>query len=417
MRYLDNAATSFPKAPGVAQAMANFLNEDAANPGRAGHRMAIRAEQMLDALRLRLARLINSHEPQRIVLTLNATDALNIAINGVLSSNQARAGSVHDRAHVVTTVLEHNSVSRPLQRLAEMGLVDVSRVDCDALGYIDPADIDQAITPATRLVVMTHASNVLGTIQPAAAVGAICRQRDVLFCLDAAQTVGHLPLDVGSLQADLIAFPGHKGLLGPTGIGALYVGERCGLPSDAQSHVASTARASTLRAFATFREGGSGGDSASPTQPTLMPYYLEAGTPNTVGAAGLIAALDYHQQARETATESVPVAANLGHEQQLIRQLREQIGHLRGVTLLGGPDVARSVGVVSFTIEGYEAGEVAAILDSSFDIAVRAGLHCAPYAHRAVGTYPAGAVRVSPGPFNSEADMAAVIDALRQITD
>src|SRR5690606_33642183 len=187
MIYLDNAATSFPKPPQVAEAMARFLAEDAANPGRAGHRMAVRAEHMLDEVRLKLARLVNADDPRRMIFTLNCTDALNIAIKGVLSG---------PGGHVVTTVLEHNSVSRPLQALADAGHIELTRVGCGAEGFVDPADVRRAMRRSTRLIVMTHASNVLGTLQDAAAVGEIAREHDALFCLDAAQSVGLVPIDI-----------------------------------------------------------------------------------------------------------------------------------------------------------------------------------------------------------------------------
>ena len=238
MIYFDNAATSFPKPPAVGQAMSKFLAEDSANPGRAGHRMAVAAEQMLDDVRLKLTRLVGGDDFQRMIFTLNCTDALNMAIKGVISD--LSCGN-KDKPHVITTVLEHNSVSRPLAAMATRGRIELTRVACDAAGFIDPQDIADAITPATALVVMTHASNVLGTIQDAAAVGQIARAHDVLFCLDAAQTIGVVEIDVEKLQVDLLAFPGHKSLLGPTGIGGLYVGARC-------------------KHLSPWREGGTGGD-------------------------------------------------------------------------------------------------------------------------------------------------------------
>ena len=216
MIYFDNAATSFPKAPGVGDAMGRFLAEDAANPGRAGHRMAVAAERMLDDVRLKLTRLFDADDPQRMIFAMNCTDALNMAIKGVLGDSVG--------AHVITTVLEHNSVSRPLQAMANCKQIELTRVTCDDDGFVDPDEIRKAIKANTRLIVMTHASNVLGTIQDAAAVGAIAREHDVLFCLDAAQTAGIVPISIEQLQVDLLAFPGHKSLLGPTGTGGLYVG-------------------------------------------------------------------------------------------------------------------------------------------------------------------------------------------------
>lgn len=396
MIYLDNAATSFPKAPGVGEAAAAFIANDAANPGRAGHRMAIAAEQMLDSVRLKLARLFNAANHERIVFTLNGTDALNIAIKGVVSAKSAE-GKV---PHVVTTVLEHNSVSRPLQALADAGRISLTRVDCDDDSRVDPADIDAAITADTALVVLTHASNVTGTIQDAAAVGRVCREKDVLFLLDAAQTAGVVPVDVQALQVDLLALPGHKSLLGPTGTGVLYVGPRC--PEAVES-------ATTVGRFAPFREGGTGGDSSTPTQPALYPYYLEGGTPNTVGIAGLGAALDY--------VNSRPIADVLAHEQHLCGRLIDFVRDDDRFSLLGSADASSRVGTVSLNVEGFDAPDIGSILDDSFEIAVRPGLHCSPYAHRRFGTFPDGAVRVSPGAFSTEDDMDALIDALRQMAE
>ncbi|MEX0885693.1 MAG: aminotransferase class V-fold PLP-dependent enzyme, partial [Phycisphaeraceae bacterium] len=230
MIYLDNAATSFPKPPAVADAMTRFLANDAANPGRAGHRMAVRAEQMLDDVRLKLARLINAPRPERVIFAMNCTDALNMAIKGVMAEVVGHNGA---RPHVVTSVLEHNSISRPLQAMAARGVIDLTRVACDTSGLVDPDDVKTAITPATVMIALTHASNVVGTIQDAAAVGRIAREHELLFLLDAAQTAGVLPLDVEAMAVDLLAFPGHKSLLGPTGTGALYVGERCPEPAEA----------------------------------------------------------------------------------------------------------------------------------------------------------------------------------------
>jgi len=391
--YFDNAATSFPKPPEVGQAMARFLAEDAANPGRAGHRMAVKAEGMLDDARLKLARLFNIADSHRVIFTMNGTDALNIAIKGVLQQ-QITPGK---RPGVVTTVLEHNSVSRPLQALADRGDINLTRVGCDREGLVDPASIGAAIDGDTALVVITHASNVMGTIQDAAAVGRLCREKDVLFLLDAAQTAGVAPIDVEAMSIDLLALPGHKSLLGPTGIGALYVGPRCPGPSE---------RADASR-FAPWREGGTGGDSATPTQPALMPYYLEGGTPNTVGVAGLVAGIDHVLERG--------MGNTLAHEQALIAALIERFSDDPRFTIYGTHDASKRVGTLSLNLADYEASDVGSILDDSFEIAVRPGLHCSPYAHRALGTFPDGAVRISPGPFNTAEQLDQLIEALDQI--
>src|SRR5262245_45959806 len=259
MIYLDNAATSFPKPEVVYQALDRFARQDLANPGRAGHKMALAAERALDDARHVLNQFFHGHSPERFVFTLNGTDALNMAFKGVLSEGD----------HVITTDLEHNSVSRPLRRMELDGRIALTRVKADAGGTIDPAAIRRALTPKTRLIAMTHGSNVLGTVQPISVIGQIAVERDVLFLVDAAQTAGVVPIDVQAMGIDLLAFPGHKSLLGPTGTGALYVGPR-----------------TQVRAW---REGGTGGDSSSETQPREFPYFLEGGTPNVLGVAGLAA--------------------------------------------------------------------------------------------------------------------------------
>lgn len=396
MIYLDNAATSFPKAPGVGEAAANFIAKDAANPGRAGHRMAVAAEEMLDRVRLKLTRLVNGSTHERMVFTLNGTDALNIAIKGVINECVINNGA---KPHVITTVLEHNSVSRPLQAMFEAGKIDLTRIDCDDHGLIDPADIKAALTPQTKLIVATHASNVIGTIQDAAAIGAIAREADVLFCLDAAQTIGVVPIDVQAMKVDLLAFPGHKSLLGPTGTGGLYVGTRVPEPSLTVDCAAGW--------LAPFREGGTGGDSSTPTQPALYPYYLEGGTPNTVGIAGLEAGIDY--------VNTKPLADTLAHEQALVQQVIDFVGSDDRFTLYGNTDAKSRVGTVTFNVKDMDAPDIGSILDDSFEIAIRPGLHCAPYAHRRFGTFPTGSIRVSPGAFTTGDEVAQLIDALDQI--
>ena len=390
MIYFDNAATSFPKAPGVAEAMSRFLAEAAANPGRAGHRLAVAAERMLDETRLKLTRLFAGEDHHRMIFTLNCTDALNMAIHGVLPPEIP--GTNGTLPHVITTVLEHNSVSRPLQALAESGRIELTRVDCSDAGFVDPEDIRKAIKSNTKLIVMTHASNVLGTIQDVAAVGRIAREHDVLFCLDAAQTAGVVPISIREMQIDLLAFPGHKSLLGPTGTGGLYVGPRCPEP------------AGGLQAW---REGGTGGDSATATQPAVFPHYLEGGTPNTVGIAGLGAGVDYILAHAMTET--------LQHEQDRVAKILAAFGANPAFTFYGSRDPRRHVGTLALNIRGYAPADVGSILDDSFDIAVRPGLHCAPYIHRRLGTFPDGAVRISPGAFNTDAELDALVDALGQI--
>ena len=379
MIYLDNAATSFPKPETVYRALDAFARSSLANPGRAGHKMALAAEHALDDARHRLNRFFNGKAPERFVFTLNGTDALNMAMKGVLA----------DGDHVITTDLEHNSVSRPLVALADAGRIALTRVAADGSGTVDPDAIKKAITPKTRLVALTHASNVLGTVQPVAEIGRIVREAEsVLFLVDAAQTAGVVPIDVQALNIDLLAAPGHKSLLGPTGSGFLYVGARAKLRP--------------------WREGGTGGDSSTPVQPSEYPYYLEGGTPNVLGVAGMVAGLDFVEERTPDAIRE--------HEVMLCDRLREKLEEAGGFEFYGHRDPARRVGTISFRAEAIPAPELGGILDQAFDIAIRPGLHCAPYVHRSLGTFPEGTVRVSPGPFTTVDDIDQLVEALKEIT-
>lgn len=378
MIYLDNAATSFPKPEGVYRALDRFARTKLANPGRAGHKMALAAEHTLDDARHRLNRFFNGRAPERWVFTFNGTDSLNMAVKGVLN----------DGDHVVTTDLEHNSVSRPLVALAEAGRISLTRVAAGHDGTVRPAAIAAALTGRTRLVAVTHASNVLGTVQPIAEIAALARSHHALTLVDAAQTAGVIPIDVQAASIDLLAFPGHKSLLGPTGTGALYVAPHVNLRP--------------------WREGGTGGDSSTPIQPREFPYYLEGGTPNVLGVAGLVAGLDY--------VEERGLSAIHEHEIALCDQLRDALTGMPGFEVFGHGDATHRVGTVSFRCEAMPAADLGAILDQSFDIAIRPGLHCAPYIHRALGSFPDGLVRVSTGPFNTAAEIDTLISALKEVT-
>lgn len=377
MIYLDNAATSFPKPEAVYQALDRFARQDLANPGRGGHKMALAAERALDDTRHLLNQFFHGESPERFAFTLNCTDALNMAFKGVLT----------DGDHVITTDLEHNSVSRPLRALELAGKISLTRVLVDRGGTIDPDAIRQALTPRTRMIALTHGSNVLGTVQPVAAIGRIAREHDLLFLVDAAQTAGVVAIDVQEMAIDLLAFPGHKSLFGPTGTGALYVGPRA-----------------KVRAW---REGGTGGDSSSETQPREFPYFLEGGTPNVLGVAGLGAGVKF---VMERGVEAIRA-----HEVALTERLWRRLDEIGGYTVFGHRDPARRVGTLSFRSEVLPAAEIGGILDQAFEVAVRPGLHCAPYIHRALGTFPEGTVRVSPGLFNTEEDIDHLARGLAEI--
>jgi cysteine desulfurase / selenocysteine lyase len=378
MIYLDNAATSFPKPEPVYQALDHFARTQLANPGRSGHKMAVGSERTLDSARHALNQLFNGESPDRWIFTLNCTDGLNIAIKGSL-----KAGD-----HVITSDLEHNSISRPLRALEKAGVITLTRLQSDQ-GYLDPDAVRKALTPKTALVALTHAANVLGTVQPIEAIALIVREAGALFLVDAAQSAGVIPIDLRATPIDFLAFPGHKALYGPTGTGALYVGHRA-----------------TPRAW---REGGTGGDSSSETQPALMPYFLEGGTPNVLGVAGLAAGVAW---VAERGLET-----NRRHEVELLQRVVDWAEQADGWRVAGRWDPATHVGALSLIVpDALTPQDLGAILDSSFDIAVRPGLHCAPYLHRALGTFPNGTLRLSPGPFNTTADIDTFLGALNEIT-
>jgi len=375
--YLDNAATSFPKAPGVDTAIGQFLNCSAGNPGRSGHALALAAQSAVSETRQLLAALFHIPDPSRIVFTLNTTDALNLALWGLLKPG--------DR--VVTTSMEHNSVARPLQALADRG-AEVTIVPCAPDGSLDLDDLSRALDEKpTRLVAMTHASNVTGTILPAQEVAALAHAHGAVFLLDAAQTAGVLTIDAPAMGVDLLAFPGHKGLLGPTGTGGLYVAPWIELTP--------------------LRQGGTGTRSEELRQPLALPEGLEAGTVNTVGIVGLGASLHY---LRERGIEAVRE-----HEASLTQRLILELREIRGLHLYGPGDARRQVATVSLTLDDWEPIDLAAALDTSFGICVRPGLHCAPLAHRTIGTYPQGTVRLSPGAFTTDEEIDIAIRALRAL--
>ena len=373
--YLDNAATTFPKPDAVYQATDRFFRELAANPGRGGHRLAVGAESVVARARLRLARLLNAGEPSRIVWTANATESINLGLKGYV-----RPG---DR--VVTTCLEHNAVARPLSALEKRG-VSVRRVEGTRGGF-DLVRFLDALEPGLRLAIVTHASNVTGEVLPLAEIAHACRERGIPLMVDAAQTAGVLPLDVAALDLAMVAMPGHKGLFGPPGTGALYV-------------------APSIR-LQPLREGGTGSRSEEDRQPESMPDGLESGTLNTLGLAGLDAALAWLE---ETGREAVHC-----RELHLTERLWSGLAGVPGVRLFGPPPGTERAAVISLTLEGWNPTDAALVLDESFDIQCRAGMHCAPWAHRTLGTFPTGTIRLSPGYFNREDEMDTAVAAVASL--
>jgi cysteine desulfurase/selenocysteine lyase len=384
MIYLDNAATSFPKPEAVYRGMEAFVRASGANPGRSAHRLAVEAEAMIDETRRLLARLFGAPRPERVVFGHNATDALNMAFKGVL-----RPGD-----HVITSVLEHNSVNRPLNQLERDGVITLTRLPATAAHLIDPDAVAAAWSTQTRLVAVTHASNVTGTIQPICDIGQIARKRGALLLVDAAQSAGVVPIDIEKDMIDLLAFTGHKGLLGPTGTGGLVVGERADVRP--------------------WRLGGTGGDSSNPLQPSELPYRLEGGTPNVFGIAGL------REGVRILLEEGVETI--MAHERALLAVFLTELRRPESFAFFGALEAFLQhggegrVGLLSFNVAGFSPAELAALLDQHFDIAVRSGLDCAPYAHQHLGTFPDGAVRISVGRLTEPEDVLQAAAALNDIT-
>lgn len=377
MIYLDNAATSFPKPERVYERMDQFLREEAANPGRSGHRLSVAAESQIVQARSLLAKFFGAKNIERIIFTLNCTDSLNIAIKGAL----------RDGDHTITTVLEHNSVLRPLYALETAKKITVTKLHPYGDGFIDPQDVKNALRKNTKLVLVTHAPNVIGTIQPIREIGRLVREAGALFLVDSAQTAGVVSIDVEEDFIDLLAFPGHKALYGPPGTGGLYVGERAKLIP--------------------WREGGTGFNSESQIHPETFPFALEGGTPNSVGIVGLKEGVEF------IVAEGLEKIRS--HERSLVKKLREELKQIPGLKLHGTDDVTKSVAPVSFIVEGIEPQEFSIVLDQSFHIAVRAGLHCAPLMHETLGTAPQGSIRFSPGYFNTLAEIDQAVRAVRKI--
>lgn len=374
--YLDNAATSWPKPESVYQAVDLFMREVGATPGRGGHRREEEAARIADEARAAVAELIHAPDPQNVAFTMNATQAINMALKGLLQPGD----------HVITSSIEHNALWRPLKALERRG-VAVTAVPCAGDGLLDPAEVEVAMRPSTRLIALLHASNVLGTILPVAEIGALAHHHGIPFLVDAAQTAGAYPIDMQAMNIDLLAFPGHKGLLGPHGTGGLVVGSGIKLE--------------------TWIEGGSGTESAPETMPESLPLRLEAGTQNAAGIAGLLAGVRF---VLEQGVEKIRA-----HEMALTTLLMDKLRAAPGLTLLGPADPAQRTSVVSVTIEGYVPEQIADVLDQVYDVATRAGLHCAPQAHRTAGTLESGALRFSPGYFNTTDEIHEAAEALLSI--
>jgi cysteine desulfurase family protein len=376
--YLDNAASSWPKPQAVIDAMVECMQQYAANPGRGSHQMAVKASKILLETRIHAAQLFGIKNPNDIALALNTTAALNLAIKGFL-----REGD-----HVVCTAVEHNSVRRPLEYLRIQKNIQVTYVPTNAQGYLDLKEAERSIKANTKLFVCNHSSNLLGTILPIDEIGALCKRKGVRLLVDAAQTAGTLPIDVEAMGIDMLAFPGHKGLLGPQGTGGLYIHPDLELEP--------------------LLHGGTGGKSEEVEQPKVRPDRYEAGTQNTVGAAGLNEGIKFVLKEK--------VQNIHAKEWRLTQKMMEGLMGIEGVTILG-PDLGQNkTGIVSFHLNQIDASEVAFLLDRSYRIAVRAGHHCTPLAHQSAGTLRTGAVRASVGYFTTDYEVEALLQAIKEIT-
>ncbi|SHK04423.1 aminotransferase class V-fold PLP-dependent enzyme [Tepidibacter formicigenes] len=378
MIYLDNAATTFPKPENVYKAVLNCMKNYGANPGRAGHKLALSAGRIIYEARENLCKLFNIDNPMNIIFTYNATDSLNLAIKGIV-----RKGD-----HIITTSMEHNSVIRPIKELEKIG-VENTIVKCNELGELDPNKIKDAIKDNTKLIVTTHSSNVCGTIIDIDSIGKIAREMNIIYLVDAAQTAGVYDIDVEKMNVDMLALPGHKGLLGPQGTGVLYIKEGIKLNQ--------------------LREGGTGSKSEELTQPDIIPDRYESGTPNTPGIAGL------NEGVKFILKEGIDKIRN--HEEELTQYFIEGLKEIPMIKIYGPKNSKKQSSVVSINIGEEDSSEISYVLDSVFNIATRSGLHCAPLAHKTLGTFEQGTVRFSIGYFNKKEDIDKALDALKNIVN
>ena len=378
MIYLDNGATTFPKPKVVTDKIMECSLGYAGNPGRSGHKLAMKMDLEIYETREKICKLINGTEVLNVIFTFNATDSLNLAIKGVLEEGD----------HVITTSMEHNSVLRPLNQLRKDGKIELSIVYADEKGYIDPQKIFEALTPNTKMIVTTHMSNVFGTIVDIKAIGDFCKENNILYLVDASQSIGVLDIDVQEMNIDLLAFPGHKALFGPMGTGALYIKEGIIVKP--------------------LKEGGTGSYSYSIDQPDLYPDSLESGTPNGVGIIALGKGIDF---INEVGLENIR-----NHEMSLKNHFIELLKDNEDVILYGTLD-DRQGAVVSLNVKDMDSSEISYILSDEFDIYTRPGFHCAPLAHKTMGTEELGAIRFSFGYYNTLEEVEKTVEALLNIIE
>lgn len=378
--FLDNGATSYPKPEEVYTFMDHFYRNFGVNPGRSGYDLCMETEELVEETRAMMTKFFNGTDTNRLCFTYNATDALNLIINGLLEEGN----------HAITTNVDHNSVLRPLYHLYKYNGVELDYIPFDSKGFVDPDEFPKKFKKNTKLVIVNHASNVIGTIQPVKNIGKYCRENDILFVVDFSQSAGKIPVDMEELNVDVVAFTGHKSLLGPTGIGGLYVREGIEI-----RHT---------------RAGGTGVRSAVRTHLDEYPYRLEYGTLNTMGVAGLHAGVKWiEKQGLENIHDQ---------EMRLTAMLRDGLKDVDGVTLYCQEDLTDHISIFLFNVDGLEALNTGTILDVDYNIASRTGLHCAPLVHEQIGTADIhGAVRFGIGPFNTEEHIDTAIQAVKEIAE
>jgi cysteine desulfurase family protein len=379
MIYFDNAATSWPKPPEVISAMTNFMERAGANPGRSGHRLSLEAGRIVFNAREKVAELFGIRDSSRVIFTVNGTYGINLGIKGLL----------RERDHVVVTSMEHNSVMRPLRHLEEMRKIKLTVVQCRRDGQLYLDDLRKALEEKAALVIVTHASNVTGGIMPVKEIGRLVREHDAVFMVDACQSAGALPSDVEEMGIDLLAFTGHKGMLGPQGAGGLYIREGIELEPLVQ--------------------GGTGSNSEQEVQPDFLPDRYESGTLNTVAIAGLGAGVEYLLK--------VGIKKVREQENTLIRKLIRGTKQIEGIEVYGPEDTENRIAICSFRLQGKDPAQVGYLLDREFEIMCRVGLQCAPAAHRTIGTYPGGTIRFSLGYFNAEEEVHRALSAVEKIKE
>jgi len=377
--YLDNAATSHPKPEIVIQAMEAFMRNVGGNPGRSGHRLSIEAGRIIFETREKIAALFGISDSSRVIFGQNATEAINLGLKGLL-----RRGD-----HVITSSMEHNSVMRPLRALEREG-IDLTVVPCSREGFLDPAEIQKAIRKNSRMVVLNHGSNVVGTLLPLEPVGKICRNHGILFMVDAAQTAGVIPIDMEKEKIDLLALTGHKALFGPQGTGGLVLGERV-----------------NEKNLEPLKRGGTGSRSELEEQPDFLPDRCESGTPNAVGLTGLRAGLDF--------ILGVGIERIRDHEKRLTTRLIPGLQEIPGAIVYGSGDAEKQCATVSFNLKNWMPSDLSFRLDEEFGILTRVGLHCAPSAHKTIGTFPEGTVRVSMSYLNTGEEIEQALQAIKTL--